>query len=51
MEKLYLKQFTYEAGLVMIDFLIRHGIITAENYPDYLNVCDNLRLKIELPGP
>jgi hypothetical protein len=34
---------------VMIDFLIRHGEVTAEHEPDYVELCQRLRRKIPVP--
>lgn len=31
-------EMTYNCSLVLISFLMRHGIITAENEPDYLEL-------------
>jgi 8-oxo-dGTP pyrophosphatase MutT (NUDIX family) len=42
-------EFCPSAGLVMIDFLIRHGVLTPENEPNYLWICNSLRRKIEFP--
>ncbi len=35
--------FKFNVNLVMIDFLIRHGVINAENEPDYLRLAASLR--------
>ncbi len=35
--------FKYNCNLVIIDFLIRHGVITPENEPDYLALIQGLR--------
>ena len=34
---------------VMIDFLVRHGEVTAENEEDYVAICQRLRRKIPVP--
>ncbi|KAH7165451.1 hypothetical protein EDB81DRAFT_253384 [Dactylonectria macrodidyma] len=34
---------------VMIDFMVRHGIVTAENEPDYVEICQRLRRKLPVP--
>lgn len=38
-------QFKFNCSLVIIDFLIRHGVITPE-HPDYQQLCMGLRQKI-----
>ena len=35
--------FKFNVGPVIIDFLIRRGILTPENEPDYLRLCASLR--------
>lgn len=37
------RDFKFNCNLVIIDFLIRHGLITAENEPDYAALCIGLR--------
>jgi hypothetical protein len=34
----------------MIDFLIRHSILTPENEPNYQEICRRLRRDLGLPG-
>lgn len=36
-------KFKFNCNLVIIDFLIRHGILTPDNEPDYMTLCHNLR--------
>ncbi len=36
-------EFKFNCNLVAIDFLIRHGVITPDNTPDYLALCRGLR--------
>ncbi|KAK9462411.1 NUDIX hydrolase domain-like protein [Lipomyces oligophaga] len=43
------KPNTALGSLVAIDFLIRHGIITAENEPDYLEIVSRMHRIIEHP--
>jgi hypothetical protein len=43
-------QFTPEAGLVVLDFLIRHGIVTAENEPEYLEISMGLHRCLPFPS-
>ena len=35
--------FKFNVNLVMIDFLIRHGVINADNEPDYFRLAASLR--------
>lgn len=42
-------EFKTNVCAVMIDFLIRHGKITPENEPDYVDIC--MRLQRRLPVP
>ena len=32
--------FKYNCNLVIIDFAIRHGILTGDNTPDYAELCE-----------
>jgi hypothetical protein len=51
-EKLINSEFTPEASFVMVDFMVRHGIITRDNEDDYLNLVQLLRSGIHgLYGP
>ncbi|KAI0147891.1 NUDIX hydrolase domain-like protein [Hypoxylon sp. NC0597] len=50
-EKLAEGQFKYNCGLVLIDFFIRHKIITPENEPDYDEILQRLHRKLPFPGP
>ena len=36
-------EFKYNCNLVIIDFLIRHGLIDADTEPDYVALCLGLR--------
>lgn len=49
-EMLLEDQFTPEAGLVVLDFLIRHGIVTAENEPEYLEISMGLHRCLPFPS-
>lgn len=44
-------QFTPEAGLVVLDFLVRHGYIIPENEPDYLGISIGLHRYLPFPSP
>jgi hypothetical protein len=37
--------------LVAIDFMVRHGFITADNDPDYIDLSYHLHRKLPFPGP
>ncbi|KNC99157.1 uncharacterized protein SPPG_05414 [Spizellomyces punctatus DAOM BR117] len=50
-EHLYSGEFTPEAGLVVIDFLIRHGFVTAMNEPDYIDILSGMHRELVSPGP
>lgn len=39
-------EFKPSCAVVMLDFLVRHGIITAENEPDYAELVSRLRRKL-----
>ncbi|KAI1176987.1 NUDIX hydrolase domain-like protein [Nemania sp. FL0916] len=38
-------------ALIAVDFLIRHGIITADNESDYAEILQRLHRKLPFPGP
>jgi len=42
-------EFKPNAAVVMIDFFIRHGIITPENEKDYVQICGRLRRELPVP--
>jgi len=45
-------EFKTNSAIVMIDFFIRHGIITAENEPNYAEIIARLHRRLPLPtGP
>ena len=45
-------EFKTNSALVMIDFFIRHGIITAENEEKYAEIIARLHRRLPLPtGP
>ncbi|KAJ3033435.1 hypothetical protein HK097_004849, partial [Rhizophlyctis rosea] len=48
---LHANEFMPESGLVVIDFLIRHGFVSAKDEPDYVDVLQGLRRKLPFPGP
>ncbi|PVU97016.1 hypothetical protein BB561_000813 [Smittium simulii] len=51
LEKLFEGVFKPNCLCVIVDFLIRHGIITPENEPDYLYIIDSLHRTLVFPGP
>lgn len=42
-------QFKPNCALVLMDFFVRHGIITAENEPDYVEIVSRLHRKLPFP--
>jgi len=41
--------FKPNCSLVLLDFFIRHGIITPENESDYLEIGSRLHRRLEFP--
>lgn len=48
-EKLAMGEFKPNCGLVLIDFLIRHGLVTAENEPGYIEIYSRVHRQLEFP--
>ncbi|KAB2579422.1 hypothetical protein BFW01_g6194 [Lasiodiplodia theobromae] len=42
-------EFKPNCALVMLDFFVRHGILTPENEPDYLDIVSRLHRRFEFP--
>jgi isopentenyldiphosphate isomerase len=42
-------EFKPNCAMVVVDFFVRHGIITAENDPDYLEISSRLHRRLEYP--
>lgn len=42
-------EFKPNCALVMLDFFIRHGILTAENEKDYIEIVSRLHRRLEFP--
>ncbi|OCL15276.1 hypothetical protein AOQ84DRAFT_223590 [Glonium stellatum] len=42
-------EFKPNCALVMLDFFIRHGILTSENEKDYIEIISRLHRKLEFP--
>ncbi|KAI0508654.1 NUDIX hydrolase domain-like protein [Xylaria bambusicola] len=43
--------FKPNCALIVVDFFIRHGIITTANEPDYAEILQRLHRKLPFPGP
>jgi 8-oxo-dGTP pyrophosphatase MutT (NUDIX family) len=44
-------EFKPNCALVLLDFLIRHGILTPENEEDYIEIVSRLHRRLEFPTP
>lgn len=44
-------EFKPNCALLMLDFFIRHGILTAENEKDFEEIKSRIHRDIEFPGP
>ena len=42
-------EFKTNSAVVMVDFFIRHGIITAENEPDYVEIITRRHRRLPFP--
>jgi 8-oxo-dGTP pyrophosphatase MutT (NUDIX family) len=42
-------EFKPNCALVVLEFLVRHGILTAENEPDYVEIVARLHRRLEFP--
>ncbi|KZT50785.1 hypothetical protein CALCODRAFT_525823 [Calocera cornea HHB12733] len=51
LEKMHAGKFKPNCGAVIIDFMIRHGYLTAENEPNYLEIITRLHRRAEGYGP
>lgn len=49
MEEMRLSTFKPGSALVMLDFLVRHGIVTAENEKDYVEIVSRLHRRLPFP--
>ena len=43
-------KFKPNCALILVDFFVRHGIITPENEPDYIELCSKMRRKFAYPS-
>jgi hypothetical protein len=43
---LFQEEFKTNSAVVMIDFFIRHGFITAENEPDYVEIISRMHRRL-----
>ncbi|KAJ1962642.1 hypothetical protein GGI12_002531 [Dipsacomyces acuminosporus] len=50
-DKLRQNMFKPNCAVCVVDFLIRHGYLTPENEPDYLEIIDNIHRPLPFPGP
>lgn len=48
-EELAKGSFKPNCAIVLIDFFIRHGIITPDNEPDYIEICSRIHRRFEFP--
>ncbi|KAI1336027.1 NUDIX domain-containing protein [Xylariaceae sp. FL0016] len=44
-------EFKPNTALIVIDFFVRHGILTRENEPDYDEIVRRMHRKLPFPGP
>lgn len=44
-------KFKPNSAVVLLDFLVRHGILTSENEPRYIEVVSRLHRRLEFPTP
>lgn len=42
-------QFKPNCALVLLDFFVRHGVLTPENEPDYIEIVSRLHRRLEFP--
>lgn len=49
MENMASMKFKPSAAVVLVDFFIRHGFITAENEPDYVDIIARIHRKLPFP--
>jgi hypothetical protein len=52
LDAMYTGKFKPNCGSVIVDFMIRHGMVTAETEPNYLEIRWRLarRLGVSVPG-
>ncbi|RKP39340.1 NUDIX hydrolase domain-like protein [Dimargaris cristalligena] len=50
-ERLLAGEYKPNCALVCLDFMIRHGVLTPENEPDYLAIIQSMRRALPLPVP
>ncbi len=44
-------RFKPNCALLLIEFLVRHGVVTSENEPDYIEIVARCHRKLEFPTP
>lgn len=42
-------EFKPNCTLVLLDFFVRHGILTVENEPDYIEIVSRIHRRLEFP--
>lgn len=47
--RMHAGEFKPNVCAVMVDFLVRHGAVTPEGEPDYVDVCARLRRRLPMP--
>ncbi|TXT12471.1 uncharacterized protein COLE_02881 [Cutaneotrichosporon oleaginosum] len=50
-EALHRGEFKPNCGIILVDFLIRHSLITPENEPDYIEICWHMRRRLGVGMP
>ncbi|KAJ1946802.1 hypothetical protein FBU59_001953, partial [Linderina macrospora] len=50
-ERMRQNMFKPNCAVCVVDFLIRHGYMTPENEPDYLEILDNIHRPLPFPAP
>ncbi|KAJ2713052.1 hypothetical protein H4R19_002442 [Coemansia spiralis] len=51
MDNLRRDRFKPNCAVCIVDYMIRHGHLTPENEPDYLEIIDNIHVKLPFPAP
>jgi hypothetical protein len=44
-------RFKPNCSVVLLDFLVRHGVLTPENESDYVEIVSRLHRRLEFPMP
>ncbi|KAJ2713352.1 hypothetical protein H4R19_002296, partial [Coemansia spiralis] len=51
MDNLRRDRFKPNCAACIVDYMIRHGHLTPEDEPDYLEIIDNIHVKLPFPAP